>query len=543
MYSPYYFGNRFECLVRLEDQYGNVCESLSSTGILTINDLSEKIHFEKGLCLISKIFVEKLKPITISVKYQNVTSVPVIVDKAESDFDHNLYWGDLHGQSDETVGTNNISQYFDYAKNKAFLDFAGHQGNDFQIEDAFWSKIQKVCKKVSGKNFIAIPGYEWSGTTPNGGDRNVIYNSYNNKIIRSADVLLDKRSGKGKIAITATDLFNKLDKKSAVVVSHIGGRYANLDFHDVRFNKLIEVHSDWGTFEWFIKDAMQRKLKVGFVSNSDNHIGRLGAGFPGKLHFNNLGGLTGIYSPKLSLKSIIASLKDRRTIATTGIRMYLNAKLLLNDVRYSIGAELTVKNKNIDGLEYQANIVCPSLIEKIEIFNADHVVKEYNYLEKVQKGQIKITFCGANSKGRNRRFTWKGSIKIPKGASFKYNNFYTQVPYSNNNEILFETTTSGDEKSIVINNFKGSKLSLTVNGEEYSIKLHDSVKWEKTLNDFDAKLSCYKTFQEEKNFDKKNISVSLKDLKLKKGFNAVFYKVTTLNSHLGWTSPIFIDVV
>ena len=51
------------------------------------------------------------------------------------------YWGDLHGQSGETVGTNPAGAYFRYARDKAFVDIVGHQGNDFQITDAFWAEL------------------------------------------------------------------------------------------------------------------------------------------------------------------------------------------------------------------------------------------------------------------------------------------------------------------------------------------------------------------------------------------------------------------
>ena len=48
------------------------------------------------------------------------------------------YWGDLHGQSGETVGMGSAEDYFRYARDKAFVDIVGHQGNDFQITDEFW---------------------------------------------------------------------------------------------------------------------------------------------------------------------------------------------------------------------------------------------------------------------------------------------------------------------------------------------------------------------------------------------------------------------
>ena len=37
------------------------------------------------------------------------------------------YWGDLHGQSGETIGINNSREYFDFARDLAFLDVTSHQ--------------------------------------------------------------------------------------------------------------------------------------------------------------------------------------------------------------------------------------------------------------------------------------------------------------------------------------------------------------------------------------------------------------------------------
>src|SRR4029434_7481859 len=54
------------------------------------------------------------------------------------------YWGDLHAQSGETVGTNPARSYFAYARDKAFVDIVGHQGNDFQITDAFWHELNRL---------------------------------------------------------------------------------------------------------------------------------------------------------------------------------------------------------------------------------------------------------------------------------------------------------------------------------------------------------------------------------------------------------------
>ena len=40
----------------------------------------------------------------------------------------------------------------------------GHQGNDFQITDAFWTEPNRLTGTFDepGK-FVCLPGYEWSG--------------------------------------------------------------------------------------------------------------------------------------------------------------------------------------------------------------------------------------------------------------------------------------------------------------------------------------------------------------------------------------------
>jgi hypothetical protein len=86
------------------------------------------------------------------------------------------YWGDLHGQSGETVGTGTAAEYYRFARDKAFIDIVGHQGNDFQIDTALWAEINRVAAELDQPGrFTALPGYEWSGNTGMGGDRNVFF--------------------------------------------------------------------------------------------------------------------------------------------------------------------------------------------------------------------------------------------------------------------------------------------------------------------------------------------------------------------------------
>ncbi len=58
------------------------------------------------------------------------------------------YWADLHGQSGETIGMGTAEDYFSYARDKAFVDMVGHQGNDFQITDAILERAQRTDREI-----------------------------------------------------------------------------------------------------------------------------------------------------------------------------------------------------------------------------------------------------------------------------------------------------------------------------------------------------------------------------------------------------------
>lgn len=102
------------------------------------------------------------------------------------------YWGDLHGQSGETIGMGSADDYFRYARDLAFVDIVGHQGNDFQITDAFWKELNALTAAFDKPGrFVCVPGYEWSGNTGMGGDRNVFYRREGRPIRRSSHILVE----------------------------------------------------------------------------------------------------------------------------------------------------------------------------------------------------------------------------------------------------------------------------------------------------------------------------------------------------------------
>ena len=59
-----------------------------------------------------------------------------------------LYWADFHAQSGETIGTNAAEDYFTFARDTAFIDIVGHQGNDFQITGRVLETTERTIRSL-----------------------------------------------------------------------------------------------------------------------------------------------------------------------------------------------------------------------------------------------------------------------------------------------------------------------------------------------------------------------------------------------------------
>src|SRR5437660_2694187 len=237
------------------------------------------------------------------------------------------YWGDLHGQSGETIGMGTADAYFRYARDAAFIDIVGHQGNDFQITDTFWKELNRLTAEfdVPGR-FVCLPGYEWSGNTGMGGDRNIFFRHEGRPIRRSSHILVQGQTSTDAI-YTADALFRALEGEDAVVIAHVGGRYADVKYaHDGKLERTVEVHSSWGTFEWLLHDAFEMGFRVGVVCHSDDHKGRPGATRPGASSFGAIGGLTCYLMPELTRDALFEALRRRKHYGTTGARIFVDVR-------------------------------------------------------------------------------------------------------------------------------------------------------------------------------------------------------------------------
>ena len=361
---------------------------------------------------------------------------------------HQPFWGDLHGQSEETVGTNPVSSYFRFAREAALADFAGHQGNDFQITKAVWKEIKAQANtQYDPGRFVTFVGYEWSANTPLGGDHNVYYPGDDGPLHRSSHVLIPDKSDIDTDCTHVTELYNTLRGEDVLLLPHVGGRYANLNWHDPELEPLVEVYSEWGEFEWFLREALEKGYQVGFTAGSDDHKGRPGAAPPGSGSFGVYGGLTCIYAAELTREGLWEALKARRCYGTTGQRILL---------------EVTADGKPM-GSAFQAsqppeisvNVIGTAPIERVDIFRG--VEQIYTFPETTDRAedQIRVAWSGQRIRARNRLVRWDGSLDIDRGKILDAEGYAFDTP-SEGIEVVAEQTvswksvTTGDADGIIL---------------------------------------------------------------------------------------------
>jgi hypothetical protein len=340
------------------------------------------------------------------------------------------YWGDLHGQSGETIGMGTAESYFRYARDLAFIDIVGHQGNDFQITDAFWAELNRLTAAFDAPGrFVCVPGYEWSGNTGMGGDRNIFFRREGRPIRRSSHILVEGQTS-SRAVYTADELFRALNGEDAVVIAHVGGRYADIkSAHDGRLERSVEVHSTWGTFEWLLHDAFEKDYRVGVVCHSDDHKGRPGATRPGASTFGAIGGLTCYFMPELTRDALFAALRRRRHYGTTGTRIFLDLRGTFEqpvtgfseDPQLASAKEFAVREAAMGDIirpgavpmRLAVEVVGTAPIERLDVLHGARVVQTARPFSASDLGRrVRVTWQGAEYRGRGRETMWQGKLTL-----------------------------------------------------------------------------------------------------------------------------------
>lgn len=558
----------FRLLVKAEDRWGNPTAAIPARFFLhpsrPVRGLPESIEIGdrelatslEGLSVTDAGDIEiAFEPVKNNCGVPFSTNTLAIQDSLEK----NHYWGDLHGQSKETIGSGSAEQYFTFARDLAGLDFAGHQGNDFQITGAFWEQLQELSRDFDDPgNFVTFPGYEWSGNTALGGDRNVLFLHEGEQIRRSSHALVDD-SDLHTDCNHVTDLMAALRGRQALLISHVGGRYSDVSYHD-RLQRSVEVHSSWGTFEWLLSDALKTKQRVGIVCNSDGHKGRPGSSYPGASEFGSYGGLTCILSPILTRAALWDALVHRHHYGTTGTRIHLDVQAKVHGFRLDddprtgtverTPAEQVIMGDVIatdaDEIELSFSVRGTAPLIRIDVCDGTEVLQTLRTYSATDLGRrLRVRWSGAAFRGRGRQVNWDGSLSVAGNSvkrvvGFNFLNPERQPLMRYDGSVAWQSVTTGGSSGIDCwltgNGGHAEVVTQSVSGgiDIANLKVDEQIisggglSMELSFSRLPEKLSEH------------NLDASLRVQKRPGCENSLYIRVLQEDGHMAWSSPIYV---
>ena len=461
-------------------------------------------------------------------------------------------FADLHVHSNDTVGTQDTGSNLAYGRDVGALDVIGYTANDFQITDDVWADVVAACAgaNVDGR-LVCYPGVEWCGTAGVGGDHNVVFLGEDTTVARS----LEWHQGMAAAVpvpqtwpITQLYAAYEKDPESYLLIPHVGGRRAILDWHHPDLERLIEVHSSWGTSPWFLEDALARGLRLGASAASDEHRGRPGGGAPGANIFGGHGGLTGVLAPELSRSDVGRALRGRRTWATTGARTVA----LLRCGEHWMGDEI---HTAADELVANYALYGSAGWEELEIWDAAGRLwrRDFHTETGLSDTLVRIRWGGARHKDRYRWATWSGSLAITGSAVDSMTPWAAAHPeqiFDNTGDgITWRTTTYGSDIGVVLGlaDLASAHLQVEASIVEDGLDASLSITGAELLAARRQEIpvgGLNLTLTVERIADPATLPVTVNGqliIDLPHADSAVYLRARQADGHQVWTSPLFVS--
>ena len=372
------------------------------------------------------------------------TSNPV---RVENDPEHRVYWGETHGHTAFAEGQGSPDGYYRFGRDVARLDFLSLSEHDIWMDDSEWRKLQDLVEeyRIEGE-FTTILGFEWTSRSPLGGHHNVFFRDTpgRSRVPNQKAPLLDE-------LYAGLRSENSTDDVLVIPHAHQPGDWTN---SDPDLERLVEIQSGHGTFDWFGNKYLQNGFEVGFIGASDNHNGHPGYSGIGN---RQLGGLAAVIASENNADAIFSALRDRAAYATTGERILFEATL--NGVRMGTRQD----DAAVRRIDSRVNGTAP--IDAIDVIKNGTIVYTRRYLERAlsEEARVQITFesstetHGERTPPRGGR-PWKGSIQVAGATLVGYDDPWFTQPATyrvardaeDRNRIDFDFPTRGRPKSLVL---------------------------------------------------------------------------------------------
>jgi hypothetical protein len=315
-----------------------------------------------------------------------------------------ILWGETHGHTAFAEGQGSPRSFFTYATEDARLDFATLSEHDIWLDDAEWRELQRLTREsTTPGRFIGILGYEWTAFPNRGGHHNVFFRDP-----------ASERVGVHE-AFRLPDLYRGLRRRyrpeQVLVIphAHMAGDWNQ---SDPDLERLVELYSVHGSFEWFANRYLRNGFEVGFVAAADDHLAKPGLAPPPLSSVAQPGGLAAVFAPELATDAVFDALRDLRSYATSGQRLLLDGSLN----GFAMGTRQSAAGRR--ALRFSVNGTAP--IDRIDVVRNGEVIHSRSYLSAplAARAVLQVAFesssevLGAAIDNPRGIRPWRGTLEV-----------------------------------------------------------------------------------------------------------------------------------
>ncbi|MGH2367796.1 MAG: CehA/McbA family metallohydrolase [Chloroflexota bacterium] len=450
-------GERFDVLVRAEDEYENPCTGLE--GEMMLGAQQARLEGASSVRLPSGAGAVRAGPFTLrdvrgagpvhltaqSLDWQ-LLAVSNPIEIAESRAER-LFFGDLHAHAFDRFGGRpapeplaphgfgSYDEAYAYAREVAGLDFLALA--TFPSPDPeHWPRYLSLTRDYHEPGrFVPFPAVELSDRTA--GHRVVVF---------PADGAPDLQRG------TLPDLWHTLEGAGAIAIPHHpnasseGGAQSwdvqDWSKHHPRYQPVVELVQTRGAFERdapdvdahqpgattiggrgaSVQDALALGHRLGFVGGTDNHYAQPGSTRcpKGGVDFRDrvTGGLTAVLAPTLTREAVLAALLARRCYATTGARMIVEFRV----EDHGMGEEFETA---ATGVRLTARVTGDGPLARLDVIRNGEIAHSHRATGRVEALSVTLPTAGETTYfylravQRDRQMAWSSPVWAtrPTGAT------------------------------------------------------------------------------------------------------------------------------
>ncbi len=310
-----------------------------------------------------------------------------------------IYWGDLHGHSSFSDGTQNNENpkrqtpddYYRYGRDVMKLDFLALTDHAEYISDAKWKELQQVARRFEKPGrFVTLLGYEWSDEEK--GHRVVLFPDLSDRPVYAAPSVLKKnpnepwRERPDRFFVDYDRFFSSVRESGGIVhAAHpsLGDCRADWSFHDPQVEMNVEMAGTTGNPGglaecWYegsttprqhpnqkgvtgcwVQDALAQGYRLGFLGVNDTHSCEPG-----------LKAKTAVLAKELTREAIFDAIRQRRVYAVSRDRV---------DLGFAINGHVMGEEFKTDKpLTIELSAAGEQDVLRLEILKNNHVVWQKN---------------------------------------------------------------------------------------------------------------------------------------------------------------------